>query len=113
VKPEVPRPGLAGAILLASEVAAAIVAVGYWLRPAMPERPSYMRAKLQIYPTGWFGLQIGLSDHDIAQLIAKLNSLRSSKGHFHARSDFSGTPGIGDIEFYWAEGQSGPRLVIE
>ena len=72
-----------------------------------------MQAKLEHFTTGWFGLEIGLSDQDIAILIDRLNALRESKRHFHARSDFSGTPGIGDIEFYWVENGSGSNLVIE
>ena len=72
-----------------------------------------MQARLEDFATGWFGLQIGLSDKDIALLIDNLNALRDSKGHFHARSDFTGTPGIGDIEFYWAESGTGSNLVIE
>ena len=72
-----------------------------------------MQVKLEDFATGWFGLEIGLSDREIAQLIDKLNTLRSSKGHFHARSDFSGTPGVGDIEFYWVESGSGSNLVLE
>lgn len=72
-----------------------------------------MQAKLEDFATGWFGLEVGLSDQDIALLIDKLNALRSSKGHFHARSDFSGTPGIGDIEFYWVESSADSNLVIE
>jgi len=72
-----------------------------------------MQAKLEDFATGWYGLEIGLSDQDIAILIEKLNALRDSRGHFHARSDFSGKPGIGDIEFYWAESGSVSNLVIE
>ena len=72
-----------------------------------------MQAKLEDFATGWFGLQVGLSDQDIALLIDKLNALRSSKSHFHARSDFSGSPGIGDIEFYWVESGADSNLVIE
>ena len=72
-----------------------------------------MQAKLEDFATGWFGLEIGLSDKDIVLLIDRLNALRVSKGHFHARSDFSGTPGIGDIQFYWAEGGSDSNLVLE
>jgi hypothetical protein len=72
-----------------------------------------MQAKLEDFSTGWFGLEIGLSDLDISLLIDRLNALRNSKGHFHARSDFSGTPGIGDIQFYWAESGSDSNLVLE
>ena len=72
-----------------------------------------MQAKLEDFATGWSGLAIGLSDQDIALLIDKLKALRSSKGHFHARSDFSGTPGVGDIEFYWVESGSDTNLVLE
>ena len=72
-----------------------------------------MKVDLEDFATGWFGLTVGLTDEDIAVLIDKLEALRQHRGHFHARADFTGAPGIGDIEFYWAEGDSASNLVIE
>jgi hypothetical protein len=72
-----------------------------------------MQVKLEDFKTGWFGLQLGLTYADIAALISRLEVLREHKGHFHARGDFSGDGGVGDIEFYWAESSSPNGLSIE
>ena len=72
-----------------------------------------MQVKLDDFNTGWFGLAVGLTDDDIASLIEKLGTLREHRGHFHARSDFSGESGVGDIEFYWAEPSAPANLVLE
>lgn len=62
-----------------------------------------MKANIHKFETGWYGIQIGLSEHDINKLIADLKELKDSKGHFHRRSDFEGDGGIGDIEFSYLE----------
>ena len=72
-----------------------------------------MQAKLNNFETGWFGLELGLTDSDITALIGKLQTMRESKGHFHARSAFTGQGGIGDIEFYWAEPSDANGLSFE
>jgi hypothetical protein len=72
-----------------------------------------MLAKLEDFKTGWFGLEVGLTDDDITALIERLTTLRKHKGHFHARSNFSGQGGIGDIEFYWADPSIPSGLVLE
>ncbi len=74
---------------------------------------SRVQAKLEDFGTGWFGLTLGLSDHDITALIERLTALRDSRGHFHARSAFSGESGVGDIEFYWTEEDRSGALSIE
>ena len=72
-----------------------------------------MHAELEDFKTGWFGLRVGLTEGDISALINKLSELRRSKSHFHARSDFSGQGGVGDIEFYWADDTSTQELAFE
>ena len=73
-----------------------------------------MYAQLEDFGTGWSGLRLALSDHDLELLIARLNELRKTKGHFHARSDFDANGGgLGDIEFFWAETSMIHNLVIE
>lgn len=72
-----------------------------------------MQAKLENFDTGWFGLQVGLTEKDIDALINKLSILRESKEHFHARSNFTGAGGIGDIEFYWADSSLPSEMVLE
>jgi hypothetical protein len=72
-----------------------------------------MQVEIDDFKTGWFGLKLGLTDADIAALISSLEALRMHRGHFHARSDFSGNGGVGDIEFYWVEPSSPNLLLIE
>ena len=72
-----------------------------------------MHVKFEDFKTGWFGLRVGLTDSDIVDLIDKLTQLRQHKAHFHARSDFSGAGGVGDIEFYFAEASDTPTLTLE
>ena len=72
-----------------------------------------MDAKLNNFQTGWFGLELGLTDADIEALIEKLEALRKNKAHFHARSAFQGQGGLGDIEFYWTESSAADGLSFE
>ena len=72
-----------------------------------------MQAKLINFETGWFGLELGLTDADISALIRRLEKLRESKGHFHARGIFEGQGGLGDIEFYWTESSDANGLSFE
>ncbi len=65
-----------------------------------------MEVRVEEFSSGWRGLAVGLTDEDIVRLIERLTVLRESKGHFHARSNFEGPVGIGDIEFFWAESSS-------
>ena len=60
-----------------------------------------MNADLEDFETGWFGLSVGLKEHEIDELIGALEDLKKYKTHFHFRSDFEGNGGIGDIEVYY------------
>lgn len=57
-----------------------------------------MYASLEDFKTGWYGVSLALTRSDIDRLIDALTTLKSTKGHFHLRSDFQGSGGIGDVE---------------
>ncbi|BCT93676.1 hypothetical protein LYSHEL_27030 [Lysobacter helvus] len=60
-----------------------------------------MRAEIEDWKNGWFGIGLGLSVHDIERLIALLTELRDDPDqHFHLSSDYAGAGGVGDIEIY-------------
>lgn len=60
-----------------------------------------MKAKLDDWKNGWFGLSLGLSAQEIDALIAKLQQLRADPDqHFHVSSDYAEPGGLGDIEVY-------------
>jgi hypothetical protein len=72
-----------------------------------------MQIKLEDFKTGWFGLQIGIIDAEIPVLVERLQELQKSRGHFHIRSDFSGSGGVGDVELFWSENASTQVMKIE
>jgi hypothetical protein len=73
-----------------------------------------MRADLEDFKTGWFGLSLGLSPSEIDEVIARLTHLKAHpNGHFHWRSDYSGEGGLGDIEVYVAAADTSPNLTLE
>ncbi|MBI1423861.1 MAG: hypothetical protein GC149_10385 [Gammaproteobacteria bacterium] len=72
-----------------------------------------MQADLEDFKTGWYGLTLGLKSEEIDKLIAALNHLKTSKDHFHFRSEFEGDGGVGDIEFYYQTQDLGSNLAIE
>ena len=72
-----------------------------------------MNVNIQDFKTGWFGIQVGLTDSDITLLIERLQSLQQQRGHFHfRRNDFSPTSGIADVELFWTD-QAPQNMVIE
>ncbi|QIF04095.1 hypothetical protein [Roseimicrobium sp. ORNL1] len=72
-----------------------------------------MNAEIEDFKTGWFGVQIGITDAEIPILIERLRRLQQTRDHFHLRSDFTGSGGVGDVEFYWEDSQSPQTLSIE
>jgi len=72
-----------------------------------------MQSKLEDFKTGWFGIQLGISDAEIPVLIERLLELQRNHSHFHLRSDFVGTGGVGDVEIYWTEGAAPQNIKIE
>lgn len=60
-----------------------------------------MRADIENFKTGWYGITIGMKTQQIDCLIAALEKMKSTQSHFHLRSDFEGSGGVGDIEFCW------------
>ena len=69
-----------------------------------------MHIKLEDFKTGWVGLQVGISEVEIPVLSERLRDLQRSRSHFHLRSDFSGSGGVGDVEIFWTERDMPPSL---
>ncbi len=67
-----------------------------------------MRAKIEDFKTGWFGLTIGVKNSEVDLLIDALKKIKYSQGHFHMRSDYNGSVGVADIEFY-AQNENEPN----
>lgn len=72
-----------------------------------------MNADIKDIGKGWVDIGIGLTSSDIQALITGLKALEQRRDHFHIRSDFSGKPGVGDIEIYWVEGDSPKNMMID
>jgi len=72
-----------------------------------------MKAELSHFESGWKGLSLGIKEAEIDSLISCLENLRDSREHFHCRSDFSGEPGVGDIEVYLLNENESGNLEIE
>ena len=60
-----------------------------------------MRATIEDFKTGWFGIGLGIKQVEIDSLIQHLQALKKDPSqHFHRASDFAGSGGVGDIEIY-------------
>lgn len=60
-----------------------------------------MRAELEQWESGWYGLALGMSAAEIDRLITQLSKLKADPDqHFHISSDYKGKAGLGDIEVY-------------
>ena len=58
-----------------------------------------MYAELESWTSGWQGLRLNLRPPEIQRLIELLQYLqRDADQHFHISSNYSGQPGLGDIE---------------
>ncbi|MEM8490104.1 MAG: hypothetical protein AAF756_04705 [Pseudomonadota bacterium] len=72
-----------------------------------------MKAELEDFGTGWYGLFLGLDASEIEALIRALQNLQREKTHFHYRSDFDGVGGIGDITVYYRQEEQDPNMQLE
>lgn len=72
-----------------------------------------MKAHLENYNTGWFGLSLELSSKEIDHLITHLSKLKNNLDHFHFRSDFEGDGGIGDIEISCSGKEESRDLILD
>lgn len=72
-----------------------------------------MKGHIEDFGTGWFGVEIGLKEEEIDQLVAALQSLKKEKTHFHLRSEFEGSGGVGDIQFYYQPIEAPSDLELE
>ena len=60
-----------------------------------------MKAELEKWKEGWYGLSLGIRNDEIDHFISLLQELKKNNDqHFHISSDCNGTPGIGGIEIY-------------
>jgi hypothetical protein len=73
-----------------------------------------MKADIEDFKSGWYGLTLGMKSDEIDDLISALKNLKENKNHFHFRSEFEGVGGVGDIEIYWQpnEGESNLELDV-
>jgi hypothetical protein len=72
-----------------------------------------MKGDIENFQSGWSGIRIGIKNSEIDDLIASIETLRTTDSHFHLRSDFNGDSGIGDIEIYHMEDNESDNLVID
>lgn len=72
-----------------------------------------MKGKIDDFGTGWFGLQLGIKESEIDDLIRALEALRESRSHFHLRSSFEEESGIGDIEIHWMDESEKGNLILD
>ena len=72
-----------------------------------------MKVEIEDFNTGWFGLVVGIKNSEIDQLINALNKMKETNGHFHLRSDYEGSGGVGDIEFYSQDEKEKNNIELE
>ena len=58
-----------------------------------------MHSKLNDWGNGWFGIELSLKKEEIDHVISLLEMLKKEPDqHFHLKSDYKASGGIGDIE---------------
>jgi hypothetical protein len=58
-----------------------------------------MRAKLNDWKNGWYGIELSLDQDEIDDLIKLLQMIKADpEQHFHISSDYKEAGGLGDIE---------------
>ena len=63
-----------------------------------------MRATLNDWKNGWFGVSLGIAPEEIDRLVESLRRLKSDPTqHFHISSDYKEACGLGDVEVYIKE----------
>ena len=74
-----------------------------------------MRAEIEDFGTGWFGVRLGLRHQDIELLILRLEQLRVAPlgEHFHLRGNYQGAGGVADVEIYLEEATAKNTLDLE
>ena len=72
-----------------------------------------MKAEIEDFKTGWYGISIGLKSENIDTFIQALQKLKHTKSHFHLRGDYEGVGGIGDIEIYWEQESDADNMEIQ
>lgn len=72
-----------------------------------------MKVEIEDFNTGWYGLTVGIKKTEGAELISALRKLENENGHFHIRSDYDGSGGVGDIEFYVQNEREQNNMVLD
>jgi hypothetical protein len=73
-----------------------------------------MKAQIEDFETGWFGIKMGIKNSEIDAIIESLQNLKqNANSHFHFRSEYSGKGGIGDIEIYIEEESVNDNLMLD
>jgi len=72
-----------------------------------------MKADIEDFKTGWYGVTLGVNSEDIDDLISALKQLKESRSHFHFRSNYEGNGGIGDIEIYLQPSEDPSNLELD
>jgi hypothetical protein len=72
-----------------------------------------MHVEIKDWKNGWYGIDIGLAEQEIDQLIHLLNMIKEDpEQHFHISSDDSGEDGVGDIEIYIKEADTPDNMAL-
>lgn len=73
-----------------------------------------MKVKLNDFGTGWFAVELGITESEINQLISNLQSLKEKKfDHFVlANNSDEGSQGIENIEIYLSGDNEKNNMVI-
>lgn len=72
-----------------------------------------MKATLNDWNNGWFGVSLGVAAEEIDRLIDSLRQIKTDPSqHFHISSDYKGIGGLGDIEVYVREEDEKDNLFL-
>jgi len=73
-----------------------------------------MKAEIEDFQTGWYGLSLGINKNDVDNLIERLIYIKNnSNEHFHISSNYDGEGGVGDIEFYILDENEEDNMIIQ
>lgn len=72
-----------------------------------------MKAEVEDFGTGWYGVHLGLKENEIDSLIDTLQRLKDKKTHFHYRSEMNGNGGLADIEIYFRRAEEPSNMELE
>jgi hypothetical protein len=74
---------------------------------------AHMQVRIEDWQNGWSGISIGIAENEIDHLIELLRGLQADSGqHFHIRSDYKESGGVGDIEIYIKKGEEADNMTL-